>query len=262
MTPVNGDTPFNFSWPPTTTLTRSLSTRLNQETESADAIEDANLPGSLPTLRKQYISFSKNPTSDDSLPARIERIWYINPYGQEIRPPPNPAIVSATRSAQAVIYSIGSLYTSLAPCLILRGVGAAIASGSAKQKILILNGSLDRETGPASDPYDAIDFVIAIVRAARESQGLSDEMDEDELREYVTHVVYVEGEGTPRVDKDVFAAAGIELVRVYGRKMEGPGKGCLYDERALAQALIAIVGMGGGAAERGRRNTLGVTDLS
>lgn len=49
------------------------------ETETADSIEDANLPGSLPTLRKQYITFSKTHEPDSDLPARIERIWYINP---------------------------------------------------------------------------------------------------------------------------------------------------------------------------------------
>lgn len=65
------------------------------ELEYADSVEDANLPGSLPTLRKQYINFSKLDGDDDDLPARIGRIWYINPYGQEIRPH-----VSLTMSAE------------------------------------------------------------------------------------------------------------------------------------------------------------------
>jgi len=30
-----------------------------------------------------------------SLPSPISRIWYINPYGHEIRPAPNPAVLSA-----------------------------------------------------------------------------------------------------------------------------------------------------------------------
>jgi hypothetical protein len=66
---------------------------LSKELTEHDHIEDANLPGSLPTLRKQYINFAKTQTSD--LPSRIERIWYINPYGQEIRPAPNPKVLES-----------------------------------------------------------------------------------------------------------------------------------------------------------------------
>src|SRR5204862_5755050 len=104
----------------------------SHETEEQDGIEDANLPGSLPTLRKQYIEFSKD--GEEDLSSRIERIWYINPYGQEIRPAANPAVTSAISESQGIIYSIGSLYTSIVPSLILRGVGEAIISPLIKCK--------------------------------------------------------------------------------------------------------------------------------
>ena len=68
-------------------------------------IEDANLPGSLPTLRQPNIHFSKS--SEEPLPARIRRLWYINPYGQEMRPSPNPKVLDAINGAEALIYSIG-----------------------------------------------------------------------------------------------------------------------------------------------------------
>ncbi|KAF7506863.1 hypothetical protein GJ744_011209 [Endocarpon pusillum] len=142
--------------------------------------EDANLPGSLATLRKPNIKFSKSyshnssSSTNDDLPSRIERVWYINPYGQEISPPPNPRVCEAIRSAQAIIYSIGSLYTSIIPSIVLRGVGEAIRQSPAtRTKILILNGSLDREVGPRGEPFSALDFVEAIVRAGEESRGLS-----------------------------------------------------------------------------------------
>ena len=240
-------------------------TSLQTETEAHDRIEDATLPGSLPTLRKPYINFRKEtPKSGSSgghagsngevegvregeegvgkgteeeeedeqeLPARIERIWYINPYGHEIRPVPNPKVLEAIHGASAVVYSIGSLYTSIMPSLILRGVGDAIAgtaTGTAttsttvvatpytggaaaaarvprpttttttsstltaaaaalrqqgqghaqthtqgpRYKILVLNSSNDRETGPRSAPFTAVDFVRAIARGAgAESRG-------------------------------------------------------------------------------------------
>lgn len=253
--------------------------------DDADTIEDANWPGSLPSLRKPYITFSKTPPPppapsskneeigfndvttigdssndqrhSDILTVPIERLWYINPYGQEIRPFPNPQVISSLRAATSIIYSIGSLYTSLVPSLILRGVGDAIAFGAAKQKILILNGSLDRETSSsAGGPYTGMDFVRAIVRACQESRGIFDReaaLYTEELRRFVTHVVYIEEEGAPVVSKRESADAGIEVVRVYGRRMEGGG-GWRYDERGLEQALEALVGKGRSVVSR--RNTL------
>ena len=69
--------------------------------------------------------------------------------------------------AKTLIYSIGSLYTSIVPCLILRGVGKSIAdSPTLKHKILILNGTNDRET----EGYSALDFVLTITEALNQSQ--------------------------------------------------------------------------------------------
>ena len=81
----------------------------DEDDEENDCVEDANLPGSHPSLRTQNIVFEKE--NEPELPSRIDRIWYINPYGQEIRPPANPKVVAAINEAEAVVYSIGSLYT-------------------------------------------------------------------------------------------------------------------------------------------------------
>ncbi|KLJ06886.1 hypothetical protein EMPG_17618 [Blastomyces silverae] len=245
--------------------------------------EESHLPGSLPTLRNKNITFSKTGTED--LPCRISRLWYINPYGQEIRPPANPRVLDALNSSQAIIYSIGSLYTSIIPCIILRGVGKAIANSGARQKILILNGSIDRETGPAQQSFTAIDFIEAIVRAGEESRGRQHHnlplLSEDKRVEnsmdrqptvslpytsYVTHILHLEGPGTPPVDRERLAGMGIECVRLYGRKVEndsGMVVGMRYDPIALTQALEVVLGKQGDAiarrglgAARSRRNTL------
>ena len=252
--------------------------------------EDATLPGSLPTLRKQNIKFSK--AEEEDLPSRIERIWYINPYGQEISPPANPKVLEAIRDSQAIIYSIGSLYTSIIPSIVLGGIGSALKVSPARHKILILNGSLDREVGPSSAPFTAVDFVEAIARAGEQSHGQtrSDKLfrgirSVDEgiqqhlhlasqgsftsatpvLRQYVTHVIYLDGEGTPKVDRLQFSEVGIECVRLYGRRIEGVGrdgkmfaKGMKYDGPALIGAIEAILGRRGDsvASSRSRRNTL------
>ncbi|KAI9881686.1 MAG: hypothetical protein M1823_006603, partial [Watsoniomyces obsoletus] len=132
-------------------------------------IEDANIPGTLLSLRQRNIKFSKQ--EEEDLPARIERIWYINPYGQEMLPPANPRAVSAIKQAQAIIYSIGSLYTSIVPSIVPSGMGEALRATPARHKILILNGSLDREVGPSTAPFTAFDFVEAIARAGEQSRG-------------------------------------------------------------------------------------------
>ena len=215
-------------------------------------IEDATLPGSLPTLRKPNIAFSK--ASEEPLPARIERIWYINPYGHEMQPPPNPKAIDAINSAEAVIYSIGSLYTSIIPSLILQGVGQSITrTGGPRFKILILNGSLDRETGG----FTANDFIEAIARACKETRNVTYNRGEEVKKElwsrFVTHLIYLEGDNVPQVDKEGLARQGVESIRLYGRKsVDGMMR---YDSKALAQTLGAILGRRE-KGEKSRRNTL------
>ncbi|KAA8894125.1 hypothetical protein FN846DRAFT_1001593 [Sphaerosporella brunnea] len=212
---------------------------LEEEEVVEDQEEDANLPGSLRELRMQNIEFSK--TEEQALPARIERVWYINPYGHEIRPPANPKVVASLAAAEAVVYSIGSLYTSLAPILILRNIHLP----ASVPKILLLNGSHDRETAGMT----ATDYVRAIARCLGGRN-------ERELKSYVTHVIYLEGNGAPPVDVKELRQLGVEAVRVYGRRNPaGDGKGMLYDPVPLPQALAAILGKNRGKRADTRRNT-------
>lgn len=53
--------------------TQDAANQQAEDTDEHDLIEDANLPGSLPTLRKQYIEFSKS--GEEDLSSRIERVW-------------------------------------------------------------------------------------------------------------------------------------------------------------------------------------------
>ncbi len=200
-----------------------------------DRIEDANLPGSLPVLRRQHIAFSKD--DEDDLPARIERLWYINPYGHEIWPVANPHALTALAASATVVYSIGSLYTSIVPSLILRGVGAAITAPHVRHRVLILNSKLDRETGPKTDLMTARDFVLAIARAVG-GQGQGQEQEWEDLSCFVSHLLYLEGEGTPAVDVDEIDRLGVKCVKVAGRKK---GTMIKYDEDALGEALEAIM---------------------
>jgi 2-phospho-L-lactate transferase/gluconeogenesis factor (CofD/UPF0052 family) len=223
-------------------------------TEHADAIEDANPPGSHPALRRPAIAISKE--DEEELPERIQRVWYINPYGQEIRLPANPRAVEALASAKSVIYSIGSLFTSIIPSLILSGVGEQIADPSIRTKVLILNGTLDRETGPSKEPYTALDIIGAVAGACAGSRGL-EPPSESSYSTYVTHLIYMDGPRSPFVDKNQMNKLGIEALRVYGAKSEDGGGGSgRYDPKALMQALEAIIGRVDRRFDRSRRNTL------
>lgn len=212
-----------------------------------DQVEDANLPGSLPALRRPAIASSKD--DDEDLPSRIDRIWYINPYGQEIRIPANPRVLDAIISAGTVVYSIGSLFTSLIPNLLLKGVGEAVASPLMRNKILILNGSNDRETGPSGEAFTALDFIAAIANACADSRGMPRPA-EAAYGTYVTHVIHIDGPTAPVVDKKRMVSLGIETTRLYGPT------GGRYDAKALAQTLESLVGRKDSRADRSRRNTL------
>jgi hypothetical protein len=190
------------------------------------------------------------------LPSRIERVWYVNPYGQEIRLNPNTKVLDALKAAQCIIYSIGSLYTSIIPSLIIRGVGEAVASNNIKHKILILNSTLDRETGPSFNPLTATDFIAAIARACAYSRGFVGPVGPHEYKLYVTHLIHLSSPITPKVDRSELQGLGIECIRLYGRSVEGTSGLVRYDERALVQALEATIGMGVSLNERSRRNTL------
>lgn len=106
--------------------------------------------------------------------------------------------------------------------------------------------------------FGGVEFVGAVVRACEESRGIGSGSETGKgkgkgmegWKDYVTHVVYLSGEGTPRVDVQALKEVGIETVRVYGRKV---GEGMVYDGKALGQALEAILGKRG---EKSRRNTL------
>ncbi|KAI6778865.1 uncharacterized protein J7T54_000521 [Emericellopsis cladophorae] len=224
----------------------------HDETEEHDKVEDANLPGSLPALRRPAMAFSKD--DEEDLSSRIDRIWYINPYGQEIRIPANPRVLEALWESSTVIYSIGSLFTSLTPSLVLKGVGEAIASPHIGNKVLILNGTTDRETGPSTAPFTGLDFIATIANACADSRGLP-RPSREEYHQYVTHVIYIEGPTAPKVDKQQLSQLCIDATRLYGPRDEA-GRGGRYDAKALQQALESIVGRKDARPDRSRRNTL------
>lgn len=194
---------------------------------------------SFSTLRliQNNIHFDKSPTKACSLQSRIKKLYYINEYGQEIFPPPNPKLLCALAEMETLIYSIGSLYTSIIPCLILKDAGRGIAeSRSLKNKIFMLNGTNDRET----PDYTALDFIWALTGALNYSLKLSQYWPtEHKPAKYITHLIYLD-HSEVHVDTWGIEKLGIECVPCKSRRDPSSGRP-IYDETALNEVLETLL---------------------
>ncbi|KAK0198118.1 hypothetical protein F5146DRAFT_1018305 [Armillaria mellea] len=154
--------------------------------------------------------------SYEPLPSRISKLFYINAYGMEIHPSPNPDYISSLSTHDLLVFSCGSLWTSIIPCLSLRGVAAAIArSRTLRAKVLLLNTRNDRET----DGYTAEDYILAITRTLNaqyqnRSYGLGSANTTYPVSAFITDLVYLEGT-TIHVNVDRITALGVRCTRVH-----------------------------------------------
>jgi len=81
--------------------------------------EDGSLPpGTLATLNGtvRNVLISKS-SGVDNLHGKIERAFYVNPYGNEVHLFANPKVINALLRADVLIYSIGSLFTRYRPSI-------------------------------------------------------------------------------------------------------------------------------------------------
>ncbi|KAF8887726.1 hypothetical protein BD779DRAFT_1440644 [Infundibulicybe gibba] len=152
--------------------------------------------GEVISQQRQNVMFEhQNKGEFKPLAARISRLYYINAYGIEIHPAPNPDYLQSLRTKDVLVYSCGSLWTSIIPCLALRGVSGAIArSSSLRAKILLLNSKNDRET----DGYTAVDYILAIVRTLnaqyhKQPYGLGNVNTTYPVSAFITDLVYLRG---------------------------------------------------------------------
>jgi len=141
---------------------------------------------------------------DEPLPAPIKEVFYTY-RGAEMWPTVNESVVHHLETSEVIVFAMGSLFTSIIPCLVLRGVGEAVLARPSAQKVLLLNGSHDRETFGLS----ASDFVRAIrdgLNRTREATPLT-----GRASDYVSVVAYPAGGAVP-VDREALAEMGIEHV--------------------------------------------------
>ncbi|PVG00700.1 UPF0052-domain-containing protein [Serendipita vermifera] len=198
-----------------------------------EGLEDDLEP--MPPINLQFHKESEGTTED--LQTRIKRVFYINAYGQEIYPSPNPEFLSNLSQRDFLIYSCGSLWTSIIPCLALRGVASGIArSSTLRAKVLLLNYKNDRET----TGYTALDYVKAITDTLNRHELTPRDAKAMERQPYpvsafVTHLIYLAD--TPIViEERELAALGVECVSIMPTENK---KG--FDAKAVRAVLERII---------------------
>ncbi|KAG2501859.1 hypothetical protein HYH03_000357 [Edaphochlamys debaryana] len=205
---------------------------------------------------------------DDPLPAPIRRVFYMasddhkhggagpggaqggleGPGGMqgdvEVFPAANPRVITDIQKSDAIVYGMGSLYTSICPTLCLEGVGEAIA-GRPVPKVLLLNGSHDRETaccGAHDGPMTAADMAQAVCdalnrRRTRRPGG--------RLRNppgaYVTGMLVPRG-GSIRVDPAALALLGVRHILEVDSYVDDMGRAC-FEAGALVSKVDEILRM-------------------
>ena len=88
---------------------------------------------------------------------RIRRVW-LDPQDGTLDVTPAPGVVDAIRSADALVFGPGSLFTSVIPCLLPAGVAAAIEDSPA---LKIAGCNLMTQPGEP-DSYSAADHVSSL----------------------------------------------------------------------------------------------------
>lgn len=209
---------------PATTSTTQRRNSLDNMSPIDD--EDAQLPFTHPDLKHSQLHFSK--LTNEPLPSPIKRIHYINPYGLEIHPRASQRVIPSICNADAVVYSIGSLYTSTIPIVILKGVSSALKV--CQKKIFLLNGNPDRET----DGMDAEAYVKAIISACEYSGSRYTSLRE---QPFITHLVYLVNGCIPVQEQVLRTSYGIQPIPA-NSDPENPTR---YDQTDLARVLQEII---------------------
>uniref|UniRef100_A0A7N0RGM6 Uncharacterized protein n=1 Tax=Kalanchoe fedtschenkoi TaxID=63787 RepID=A0A7N0RGM6_KALFE len=180
----------------------------------------------------------KDASANPALPSRIKRIFYISSEGSnslhEVFPSPHPTVLERLKEVDCIVYAMGSLFTSICPSLVLKGVGEAIASRSCP-KVLLLNSSHDRETAG----FTAISFVAAITDALNRTHGDAHNCLQNSPKSYV-NTLFVPRDGQVPVEAERLADLGItELVVV--DSVHDSKVGQIYDPKSLIQALADLL---------------------
>lgn len=181
----------------------------------------------------------------DTLSSPIKRVFYLSSEGtgqeHEVSPHPNPRVLTELQQADSIVYGMGSLYTSICPALCLQGVGEAIAARRVP-KILLLNGSHDRETSTAPyhvGPMTAADVVQAVCDALNRKYNIRSERLDMPTSSYV-NAILVPKNGPILVNTLELQKLGVQHIVQVDSTLDSEGR-CLFDSAALVNAISCVL---------------------
>lgn len=140
-----------------------------------------------PSLESSQLHFEKN--NIPPLNSKIKRLFYISPYGEEIHPKASKRTIDSFNKSDIIIYSIGSLWTSIIPVLLLRGVGEEIIKKENKikiPKVLLVNSEYDRETF-GLNINEFIKIIVTAICYSIKNKNINNNI---KIRDVVTDIVY------------------------------------------------------------------------
>ncbi|KAJ8761116.1 hypothetical protein K2173_000795 [Erythroxylum novogranatense] len=172
------------------------------------------------------------------LPSRVKRVFYMSSEGgsslHEVFPTVNESVLDQLRIVDCIVYAMGSLFTSICPSLVLRGIGETIASRTCL-KVLLLNGTHDRETAG----FSASCFVTAITDALNHKYGDPHNRLENLPYQYI-NTLLVPKDGRVPVDVDCLTSQGILNVIVVD-SIHDPKVGIVFDPRSLINTMAGLI---------------------
>ncbi|KAJ9523872.1 hypothetical protein QJQ45_020058 [Haematococcus lacustris] len=217
---------------------------LGAELEDGTVIKGQNQISHPPSTEAPS-SVCKQAHGSPPLPAPIRRVFYLSSEGtgqqHEVLPSAHPTALAEVQKADAVIYGMGSLYTSICPIVCLSGMGEAIASREIP-KIMLLNGSHDRETsssGAHEGPMTAADMVQAISDALNRRRNRQGQRLRHPPSSYVTALL-VPKDGSITVDHQALKLLGIKHILEVESVPDAEGS-MLFEPAALVTSISRVL---------------------
>lgn len=181
----------------------------------------------------------KGCSSVPALPSRIKRVFYMSNEGgnslHEVFPMVNASVLDRLSNVDCIVYAMGSLFTSVCPSLVLRGIGEIISSRNCP-KVLLLNGTHDRET----NGFSASGFVTSITDALNRKYGDTDSCLENFPNQYI-NTLLVPKDGQIPIDVQCLASQGIFDVITVDSVCD-PKVGVIFNPKSLIDALANLIG--------------------
>lgn len=175
-----------------------------------------------------------NKDCDELLKSPIRRVFYLSAepssagVRHQVTREAHPRVLEKLNDSDAIIFGCGSLFTSICPCLCVGGISEAIAKDQSRPRILMLNGSHDRETASMT----VEDVVLAIVSAL--NQGRTDGL-ELPASSYISVLIVPKG-GDFSLDEKRLYSLGIQRIVEVDSVKDSKGR-VVYEVTSVINAL-------------------------